>query len=77
MKPRGGTVDVRWTKGHPTQAQCQDMVLIDAEVYLNTSADFFAGKAADAGEIPEELVRRTLHADEIASLALCRLLSVQ
>eukprot|EP00959_Pyramimonas_sp_CCMP1952_P452218 9466195-Pyramimonas_sp.AAC.1 len=40
-------------------------------------ADFFAGKAADAGEIPEELVRRTLHADDIAYLVLCRLLSVQ
>eukprot|EP00959_Pyramimonas_sp_CCMP1952_P190522 3984595-Pyramimonas_sp.AAC.1 len=41
------------------------------------SADCFAGKAADAGEIPEELARGTLHADDIASLVLCRLLSVQ
>eukprot|EP00959_Pyramimonas_sp_CCMP1952_P121092 2531680-Pyramimonas_sp.AAC.1 len=45
---RGGTIDVRWTKGHLTQAQCQDMVLTDVEVYLNMSADFFAGKVADA-----------------------------
>eukprot|EP00959_Pyramimonas_sp_CCMP1952_P389861 8170359-Pyramimonas_sp.AAC.1 len=53
------------------------MVLSDTEVYLNEAADFFAGKAADAGQVTEDAAQRTLQADERVFKVLGRLLSVQ
>eukprot|EP00959_Pyramimonas_sp_CCMP1952_P451940 9462386-Pyramimonas_sp.AAC.1 len=46
MKNRGGSLNVLWTKGHATDAQRRNMLLSDAELYLNRAADRFAEEAA-------------------------------
>eukprot|EP00959_Pyramimonas_sp_CCMP1952_P431388 9034854-Pyramimonas_sp.AAC.1 len=50
LRSRGGTVEVRWTKGHPTPSQIFHMCMTPEEVYIHRAADCFAGKAADAGQ---------------------------
>eukprot|EP00959_Pyramimonas_sp_CCMP1952_P226050 4727272-Pyramimonas_sp.AAC.1 len=34
MAARGGFIDVRWTKGHPSQAQCQNLGKASAAVVM-------------------------------------------
>ena len=77
LKDNGGSLNVLWTKGHPTRAQAENMFLSDVEVYLNKAADRFADWAAEEAQLSENHVHATLRADETAVHVLKRILTAQ
>ena len=68
LDKREGSLDVRWTKSHPTQSQIEMYHISDEEIILNTTADKLAGEAARRGALPADDVRQTMDADEKSEL---------
>ena len=70
-------MNLLWTKAHPTQSQIENLGLRPGELYLNKAADFYAGKGAAAGAVPDALASKTLEADALNTRILGRLLAIQ
>eukprot|EP00959_Pyramimonas_sp_CCMP1952_P125268 2619116-Pyramimonas_sp.AAC.1 len=67
LSERKGSLRLIWTKGHPTQAQAENMLFVsDVEAYLKKAADRIADWAAEKAQLDDNSVSLIVRADELA-----------